>query len=230
MTSRLAGTRQTQRRSLDRPFRHLPQAAAAVARTGQALPRPALPDDRLNKTHARRLRHRAGAASRQPDHRRAGPASARYGTTTAAPACSSAHPRTRVFRTPFLQCAAAGVPVASLPLIPRGSCRATAVGCSPAASVDELERDVRSLWADAELAESHALTFHRYALAHHGLRPPGRALRVPAQEGHRCTLANPTTALVASSSSPLPRRTRGLICAASLESFERRCRGSPPSP
>jgi len=70
------------------------------------------------------------------------------------------------FPNTFLQCAVAGVPVASLAVDPEGI---LSQGCGLFAngSLETLERDVRSLWFDAALAERHALTFHRFALAHH---------------------------------------------------------------
>jgi glycosyltransferase involved in cell wall biosynthesis len=73
------------------------------------------------------------------------------------------------FPNTFLQCAAAGVPVASLAVDPEGILSRHGCGLLAGGSLEELERNVRALWTDAELAESHALTFHRYALAHHGL-------------------------------------------------------------
>lgn len=73
------------------------------------------------------------------------------------------------FPNTFLQCAAAGVPVASLTVDPEGILSRQGCGLLANGSLEALERDVRALWSDAELAERQALTFHRYALAHHGL-------------------------------------------------------------
>ena len=60
------------------------------------------------------------------------------------------------FPNTFLQCAVAGVPVASLTVDPEGILsRNTTAACSPDGNLDILERDVRSLWSDAEMAESY---------------------------------------------------------------------------
>lgn len=72
------------------------------------------------------------------------------------------------FPNTFLQCAVAGVAVASLAVDPEGILSRHGCGLLAAGSLDRLERDVRALWSDAELAERHALTFHRFALEHHG--------------------------------------------------------------
>jgi glycosyltransferase involved in cell wall biosynthesis len=73
------------------------------------------------------------------------------------------------FPNTFLQCAVAGVPVASLVVDPEGILSRHGCGLLADGSLDTLERHVRSLWSNAELAEHKALTFHRYALEHHGL-------------------------------------------------------------
>ena len=73
------------------------------------------------------------------------------------------------FPNTFLQCAVAGVPVASLTVDPEGILSRHGCGLLAGGSLDTLERHVRALWSDAELAERQALTFHSYALAHHGL-------------------------------------------------------------
>lgn len=73
------------------------------------------------------------------------------------------------FPNTFLQCAVAGVPVASLAVDPEGILSRHGCGLLAGGSLDKLEQDVRALWSDTEFAERHALTFHRYALAHHGL-------------------------------------------------------------
>jgi glycosyltransferase involved in cell wall biosynthesis len=73
------------------------------------------------------------------------------------------------FPNTFLQCAVAGVPVTSLTVDPEGMLSQHHCGLLAGGDLDKLERDVRSLWADDDLAESYALNFHRYALAHHGL-------------------------------------------------------------
>ncbi len=73
------------------------------------------------------------------------------------------------FPNTFLQCAVAGVPVVSLAVDPEGILSRHGCGLLAGGSLDALERHVRALWSDAELAERQALTFHRYALAHHGL-------------------------------------------------------------
>ncbi len=73
------------------------------------------------------------------------------------------------FPNTFLQCAVAGVPVASLAVDPEEILSRHGCGLLADGSLDKLERDVRALWSDAALAERQALTFHRYTLAHHGL-------------------------------------------------------------
>jgi glycosyltransferase involved in cell wall biosynthesis len=73
------------------------------------------------------------------------------------------------FPNTFLQCAVAGVPVASLAVDPEGILSRHGCGLLADGSLDALERHVRALCSDADLAERQALTFHRYALAHHGL-------------------------------------------------------------
>lgn len=73
------------------------------------------------------------------------------------------------FPNTFLQCAVAGVPVASLSVDPEGILSRHGCGLLAGGSLDALERQVRALWSDAELAERHAAAFHRYALDHHGL-------------------------------------------------------------
>lgn len=73
------------------------------------------------------------------------------------------------FPNTFLQCAVTGVPVASLAIDPEGILSKHACGLYADGNLDVLERQVRALWSDAELAECRALSFHRYALAHHGL-------------------------------------------------------------
>jgi len=73
------------------------------------------------------------------------------------------------FPNTFLQCAVAGVPVASLVVDPEGILSRHGCGLLADGSLEALERQVRALWSDAALAERHALAFHRYALAHHGL-------------------------------------------------------------
>ena len=73
------------------------------------------------------------------------------------------------FPNTFLQCAVAGVPVASLAVDPEEILSRHGCGLLADGSLDTLERDVRALWSDAALAERHALTFHAYTLAHHGL-------------------------------------------------------------
>lgn len=73
------------------------------------------------------------------------------------------------FPNTFLQCAAAGVPVASLAVDPEGILSRHGCGLLANGSLDTLERQVRTLWSDETLAERCALTFHRHALEHHGL-------------------------------------------------------------
>lgn len=73
------------------------------------------------------------------------------------------------FPNTFLQCAVAGVPVASLSVDPEGVLARHGCGLLAGGSLDKLEQDVRALWSDAERAGRQALTFHRYALEHHGL-------------------------------------------------------------
>lgn len=73
------------------------------------------------------------------------------------------------FPNTFLQCAVTGVPVASLAVDPEGILSRQGCGLFAGGSLDSLERQVRALWSDVELAERQALTFHRYALEHHGL-------------------------------------------------------------
>lgn len=73
------------------------------------------------------------------------------------------------FPNTFLQCAVAGVPVASLNVDPEHILSRHGCGLLAEGSLERLEEHVRALWCDAELAERQARTFHRYALAHHGL-------------------------------------------------------------
>ena len=166
-TTRNAGReRRTRHHPLDRPIRHLPQAPAAVPRSGPALPRPDLPDDR-QQDRCRCLRHPAGAApdnltiiERVPH--------ARSGTTTGAPASSSARPPMRA--SPIPSCNAPSPACRSLRsrLTPRASSPAKGVACSLAASIHWSVTSARC-GPNVKLAEHQALTFHRYALEHHGL-------------------------------------------------------------
>jgi glycosyltransferase involved in cell wall biosynthesis len=73
------------------------------------------------------------------------------------------------FPNTFLQCAVAGVPVASLSVDPEGILSAHACGLLAGGSLDRLEQHVRTLWTDAGRAERQAWSFHRFALEHHGL-------------------------------------------------------------
>lgn len=73
------------------------------------------------------------------------------------------------FPNTFLQCAVAGVPVASLEVDPEGILSQRGCGLLAGESIDKLERDIRSLWSDTALAQHYALTFHQYALKNHGL-------------------------------------------------------------
>lgn len=73
------------------------------------------------------------------------------------------------FPNTFLQCASAGVPLASLTVDPEGILSAHHCGLLAEGSLDTLERQVRALWSDDVLAERMALAFHRHALEHHGL-------------------------------------------------------------
>jgi glycosyltransferase involved in cell wall biosynthesis len=73
------------------------------------------------------------------------------------------------FPNTFLQCAVAGVPVTSLEVDPEGILSQHGCGLLAGGQLDELELQVRTLWSDVKLAERQALTFHRYALEHHGL-------------------------------------------------------------
>lgn len=73
------------------------------------------------------------------------------------------------FPNTFLQCAAAGVPVASLDVDPEGILSRRGCGLYAGGNLDDLEGHVRTLWSDEALAERQALTFHRFALEHHGL-------------------------------------------------------------
>ncbi len=74
------------------------------------------------------------------------------------------------FPNTFLQCAVAGVPVASLAVDPEDILTRHGCGLLADGSLETLERDVRALWSDTALAERHALTFHRFTLAHHGFQ------------------------------------------------------------
>ncbi len=74
------------------------------------------------------------------------------------------------FPNTFLQCAVAGVPVASLAVDPEEILSRHRCGLLADGSLDKLGRDVRALWSDAALAERHALTFHRFTLEHHGFQ------------------------------------------------------------
>lgn len=73
------------------------------------------------------------------------------------------------FPNTFLQCAVAGVPVASLAVDPEGILSRHGCGLLACGNLAALEHHVRSLWSDAALAERLAQAFHRYALDHHGL-------------------------------------------------------------
>ncbi len=73
------------------------------------------------------------------------------------------------FPNTFLQCAVTGVPVTSLAVDPEGILSQQGCGLLAEGSSDKLERDIRSLWSDAALAQHYALTFHQYALKNHGL-------------------------------------------------------------
>jgi glycosyltransferase involved in cell wall biosynthesis len=73
------------------------------------------------------------------------------------------------FPNTFLQCAVAGVPVASLSVDPENILSRHGCGLLADGDIDVLARDVRALWQDAALAERHALSFHRYAFDHHSL-------------------------------------------------------------
>lgn len=73
------------------------------------------------------------------------------------------------FPNTFLQCAVAGVPVASLVVDPEDILSHHGCGLLANDNLDTLEQHVRALWSDEELAERQALIFHRYALEHHSL-------------------------------------------------------------
>ena len=73
------------------------------------------------------------------------------------------------FPNTFLQCAVAGVPVASIAVDPEGVLSRHGCGVLAGGNLEGLERAVRMLWSNAELAEHYALQFHRYAWAHHRL-------------------------------------------------------------
>lgn len=73
------------------------------------------------------------------------------------------------FPNTFLQCAVAGVPVASLEVDPEGILSRHGCGLVAGGRLDALEQAVHALWSDTMLAEHHALTFHKFALEHHGL-------------------------------------------------------------
>ena len=73
------------------------------------------------------------------------------------------------FPNTFLQCAVAGVPIASLQVNPEGILAGKGCGLLADGSMDRLADNVRSLWTDHDLAESYAQTFHHYALQNHGL-------------------------------------------------------------
>lgn len=72
------------------------------------------------------------------------------------------------FPNTFLQCAVAGVPVATLTVDPEGILSRHGCGLLADGSLDALERHVRTLWSDTTLAERLALAFHHYALENHG--------------------------------------------------------------
>ena len=73
------------------------------------------------------------------------------------------------FPNTFLQCAVAGVPIASLQVDPEGILAGKGCGLLAYGSMDRLADNVRSLWTDHDLAESYARTSHRYALHNHSL-------------------------------------------------------------
>jgi glycosyltransferase involved in cell wall biosynthesis len=73
------------------------------------------------------------------------------------------------FPNTFLQCAVTGVPVVSLTVDPGEILTNHGCGLLANDSLDSLERHVRHLWSDMELAERQALAFHNYVIAHHGL-------------------------------------------------------------
>ena len=73
------------------------------------------------------------------------------------------------FPNTFLQCAVAGVPIASLQVNPEGILAGKGCGLLADGSMDRLADNVRSLWTDHDLAESYAQSFHHYALQNHGL-------------------------------------------------------------
>ena len=73
------------------------------------------------------------------------------------------------FPNTFLQCAVAGVPVASLQGDPEGILAGRGCGLLAEGSMDRLADNVRTLWADQDLAESYSSTFHCYTLKYHSL-------------------------------------------------------------
>ncbi len=73
------------------------------------------------------------------------------------------------FPNTFLQCAVAGVPIASLAVDPENILTQHGCGLLADGDLTTLERHVRNLWQNADAAEEQAHTFHRYALRHHSL-------------------------------------------------------------
>lgn len=73
------------------------------------------------------------------------------------------------FPNTFLQCAVAGVPVASLEVDPDGILVGRDCGLLANGSMERLTDNIRKLWTDQELAESYARTFHHFALENHSL-------------------------------------------------------------
>jgi glycosyltransferase involved in cell wall biosynthesis len=96
------------------------------------------------------------------------------------------------FPNTFLQCAAAGVPVASLAVDPEGVLTQHGCGLLANGSLDALEAAVRSLWESPDLAERYARTFHAYALSHHGMDGQVRRFDALLQEVVATPLPRPT--------------------------------------
>ncbi len=96
------------------------------------------------------------------------------------------------FPNTFLQCAMAGVPVASLAVDPENILTQHSCGLLANGDLTTLEQHVRSLWQNADAAEQQARTFHDYALCQHGLGSQVERFEYLLQQVLRSPLPSPT--------------------------------------